>query len=250
MIDIHSHILPGVDDGSDNLQESLDMAKMAWESGVHTIVATPHCNMKGYFENYYSSDWIDNFSKLQSFLKENGSKIQLLPGMEIFATDDTADKIQRGDLIPINHSRYCLIEFPFDADPYWMGEVLDSVLFIDKVPVIAHPERYYCIQDEPIILYDWMKLGCLSQLNKGSFFGRFGRHGKKAAEILLRSGLVTCIASDGHSPYQRTTYMGDIREYLLDLYGENVARQSLYTVGGNVNWYNHYGKQYGGSSEN
>lgn len=234
MIDIHAHILPGIDDGSESLRESLDMAELAGESGVHTIVATPHCNIRGCFENYYSPSWQEHFRELKAFLKGNGSEIRLLPGMEIYATDDTAKKIKDGRLISINDSRYYLIEFPFDGDPYWMGEILDSVLSIDKVPVIAHPERYYCVQDDPMILYEWMKQGCLSQLNKGSFFGRFGRHAGKSAEMLLRHNLVTCIASDAHSPYQRTTFMGDIRDYLVDIYGERAAERLLHRNPGRI----------------
>ena len=227
MIDIHTHILPGLDDGSGTPEESLSMAELAEECGVHTIVATPHCNIAGEFENYYSPEWVDHYNGFKEMLEESRIRIRLLKGMEIYATDDVAEKIQKGMLIPINDSRYYLIEFPFDADPFWMGDILDSVLSLDKLPVIAHPERYYCIQDNPMILYEWMQQGCLSQINKGSVFGRFGRHAQMAADILLDHHLVTCAASDAHSPYQRTTFLGDIREYLEEEYGEKYARRLL-----------------------
>ncbi|MDO4556645.1 MAG: hypothetical protein Q4B70_16135 [Lachnospiraceae bacterium] len=227
MIDIHTHIIPEVDDGSDSLDDSLMMAELAVESGVHTLVATPHCNMIGTFENYYSPEWQNNFNNLERYLKENQIALRLVRGMEIFATDDVADKIEDELLLPLGDTRYYLIEFPFGADPFWMGDILDSVLNLDKIPVIAHPERYYCIQDEPMILYEWMQQGCLSQLNKGSVFGRFGRHAQKAAEILLDNRLVTCMASDAHTPYQRTTFMGDIRDYLKEEFGEKYANLLL-----------------------
>lgn len=227
MIDIHTHILPGVDDGSESFWESFEMAELADESGVHTIVATPHCNMEGIFENFYDDEWMEQIERLRTYLKEKGNKVNILPGMEIYATMDVAEKIQNGELISVNGSRYYLIEFPFDADPFWMGDVLDSILSMGKVPVIAHPERYYCVQDNPMLLYEWMQQGCVSQLNKGSVFGRFGRHAQMAARILLNHGLVTCVASDAHSPYRRTTFMGDIREFLVEQYGRRYADDLL-----------------------
>ena len=223
MIDIHTHILPGMDDGSESLEESLMMAELAAKCGVTTIVATPHCNMIEAFENYNSPSWQEHFEKTKVFLQESKIAIELLKGMEIFGTEDTAKKIEDGLLLSLNDSCYYLMEFPFGADPFWIGDILDSVLSIGKIPVIAHPERYYCIQDEPMILYEWMQQGCFSQLNKGSIFGRFGRHAQMAAGVLLENRLVTCVASDGHSPYQRTTFMGDIKEYLEDEYGETYA---------------------------
>ncbi len=229
MIDIHTHILPGIDDGSSSLEDSIEMAELAYESGVRTIVATPHCNIDGVFENYYSEAWCDRFENLKHLLKEEGIPIHLLKGMEIYASEDVADKIMDGKLIPIHGSRYYLIEFPFDAAPYWMGDILESVLSIGKVPVIAHPERYYCVQDHPGFLYEWMSQGCLSQLNKGSVFGRFGRHAAKTAEILLEHNLVTCIASDAHSPYRRTTYMADIREFVEEHFSKKQAESLLFT---------------------
>lgn len=227
MIDIHTHIIPGVDDGAESLEESLAMAELAWESGVDTIVATPHANIPGSFRNFYSPRWRENFQKLQHFLAEQGCKIQLVPGMEIFATDHVSEKIQSGEVCPIQDSRYYLMEIPFDADPYWAEEIWESVLRIHKVPVIAHPERYFCIQDEPAILYEWMKMGCLSQMNKGSVFGRFGTRAQRTAEVLLDHNLITCAASDAHSPYRRTTFMADIEDYLLDLYGERRMERLL-----------------------
>lgn len=229
MIDIHTHIMPGIDDGADNMEESLAMAELAWESGVNTIVATPHSNIRGVFENYDSPEWRKLFAGLQEYLKVHGCKVNLIAGAEIYASDHVAERIASGALRSINNSRYYLMEVPFDADPYWCEDIWYSVLDMKKIPIIAHPERYYCIQDNPAILYEWMKMGCLSQMNKGSMFGRFGRRAKHVAEVLLDHDLVTCIASDAHSPYVRTTFMADIREYLMDMYGERRMERLLYT---------------------
>lgn len=228
MIDIHTHIMPGIDDGADNMEESLAMAELAWDSGVSTIVVTPHSNVPGSFQNYDSKEWRSLFARLKDYLAENECRIELVTGTEIFATDHVAERIRSGALMPINDSRYYLMEIPFDADPYWAEEIWAEVLDMGKVPVIAHPERYYCIQDYPAILYEWMKMGCLSQMNKGSVFGRFGRTVKHTARELLNNNLITCVASDAHSPYMRTTFMADIRDYLLDVYGERRMERLLY----------------------
>lgn len=228
MIDIHAHIMPGIDDGADNMEESLAMAELALNSGVSTIVVTPHSNVRGSFENYDSPEWRKLFIKLQTYLKEHDCKIKLLPGAEVYASNHVADRMLSGMVHAINNSRYYLMEVPFDADPYWAEDIWQSVLKIGKIPVIAHPERYFCIQDNPSILYEWMKMGCLSQMNKGSVFGRFGRTAKRTAEVLLDHNLITCAASDAHSPYMRTTFMADIRDYLLDMYGERRMERLLY----------------------
>ncbi|MBE5956537.1 MAG: hypothetical protein E7253_08795 [Lachnospiraceae bacterium] len=228
MIDIHTHIMPGIDDGADSMEEALAMAEMAWDSGVSTIVVTPHSNVRGCFENYDSPEWRKLFEQLKNYLKEMDCPIQLLTGAEIYASNHVAERIAEGLLLPIHNSRYYLMEIPFDADPYWAEEIWESVLDMGKIPVIAHPERYDCIQDNPVILYEWMKMGCLSQMNKGSIFGRFGRTAQKTAEILLDNNLITCAASDAHSSYMRTTYMADIRDYLLDMYGEEKVEHLLY----------------------
>lgn len=227
MIDIHTHILPGLDDGSETLTESYEMAELAWESGVHTIVATPHCNMKGIFENYYHDEWEEQVKQLQKYLKEKNNSVKIVSGMEIYGSDQVAELILEGMLLSLNHTRYYLIEFPFHANPFWMGNILESILQIGKIPLIAHPERYYCVQDEPMILYEWMKQGCVTQLNKGSVFGRFGRHAQKTADLLLNYGLVTCVASDAHSSNRRTTFMGEIKEYLQLEYGMAYAQDML-----------------------
>ena len=148
--------------------------------------------------------------------------------MEIFATEDVDDKIAKGALIPINKSRYYLVEFPFDVDPFWMEERLYSILCMDKIPVIAHPERYDCIQDEPAVLYHFMSMGCLSQINKGSIFGRFGRKEQRTAQILLDHHLVTCFASDAHGLNHRSNFLMDVYDHLRLWYSKHYAQCLMY----------------------
>ena len=91
----------------------------------------------------------------------------------------------------------------------------------------AHPERYFCVQEHPVLVYEWLRLGCLAQVNKGSLFGKFGRRAARAADVLVHNRLATCVANDAHSPYTRTTYMKDAWEYLSDRFGEREAHRLL-----------------------
>lgn len=234
MIDLHTHILPGLDDGSQDMEDSLEMCALALEGGVDTIVATPHSNQLGRFENFYSEQLEQRFSLLKQAIAAEQLPVQLYLGMEIFASEDLEEKIHEGTLISLNHSRYYLIEFPFDASPWQIGEELEQVFAAGGIPLIAHPERYFCVQEQPALVYQWLQLGCLTQVNKGSPLGRFGRHAARTADFLLTNRLATCVASDAHSPYVRTTFMGDIQDYLYDRFGEaemlRLTRENPYRI--------------------
>ena len=219
MIDLHTHILPGIDDGSPSMEASMAMAELALEGGVRAIVATPHSNQMGRFENFYSASLSGLYQSLKTELAEEDLPLKLYLGMEIFASPDMGERIRRGELISLNRSRYYLVEFSFDESPERIEDYLEVIFRVRGVPLIAHPERYGCVQDMPELVYDWLRRGCCTQINKGSLFGKFGRRAARAAEELLKYDLVTCVASDAHSPYARTTYMADARDYLEEQFG-------------------------------
>lgn len=214
MIDLHAHILPGVDDGARDIQDSLEMAAMAADSGVSIMTATPHSNQTGRFENFCSEKLSGDFRRLKAAIRQNHIPLRILEGMEIFASEDLEDKIKKGLLTGINHTDYYLVEFPFEADPLWIGECLDAVFEAGKIPLIAHPERYFCVQDFPEVVYEWLRSGCYAQMNKGSILGRFGDRVRECARILLENDLITCVASDAHRSYVRTPHMGEVRDHL------------------------------------
>lgn len=223
MIDLHTHILPGVDDGAQDMEEALEMAYLAVQSGVHTLTATPHSNQRGYFENWNSSKLQKVYESFCLAVRKEKIPLEVLPGMEIYSSDDLQELIRDRQIIGMNHSAYYLLEFPFDSDADIISHRLTQVLDMGKFPLIAHPERYFCVWDMPELVYRWIQMGCVTQINKGSIFGKFGRHAKKAAEILFRYHLVTCVASDAHSPYMRTTYMKDIYKELVHRFGVREA---------------------------
>ena len=127
MIDIHAHILPNLDDGSESLEESLEMAELAVESGVEIMAVTPHSNQMGRFENFQSVQLEQSFEQLREALKREKIQLQILEGMEIWASDDIAQKIKNKQLGGINGTAYYLVEFPFDADPWWIRECLEEI---------------------------------------------------------------------------------------------------------------------------
>lgn len=227
MIDIHSHILPGIDDGAINTEEAIEMAIMAVESGVKYMVATPHSNVPGICDNYLNKQFIEHFKEFRNIIREMQIPLQLLPGMEIFATPELPQLLKAKKVLPINGSKYFLTEFAFDEEFWFCSEILKECQSIGFIPIIAHPERYECIQDNPEYVAEWTKNGYAMQINKGSILGRFGRSAKRTADILLQRRMVTCVASDAHSSYRRTPHMGEIQEYLTYEYGQEYAKTLL-----------------------
>ena len=208
MIDLHCHILPELDDGSQSLQESLEMARMAVESGVIAVAATPHCADGGAQEVYRA------WKLLHMALKESGIPLKLLPGMEIYGTENTLRLLQEGKLFTLNGSRYPLVEFPFQSTGEEETYILGSLCKAGYRPVVAHPERYSYVQRNPKLANQWYRMGCLMQINRGSLLGRFGRSAQMMSVELVERGFATAVATDAHSYRVRTPWMRDIREVL------------------------------------
>lgn len=223
MIDIHAHILPGIDDGAEDMYDTLEMAKMAVECGVTAMVATPHCNLPGLFDNYFSDAYVKLYQDCVKALQDEQIPLKLYPGVEVYATHDLPDLLVNQKIMPLNQSRYVLLEFAFDEDPDFASDLLKRVSAVGAKPVIAHAERYEFIQDYPQIAYLWRKRGYVIQVNKGSFLGRFGRGAQKSAQLMLSHNLVSVVASDAHSPFQRTPYLLDAYEAVSEKYSRKIA---------------------------
>ena len=220
MIDIHTHILPGLDDGASDIYDSIEMAALAHEYGTEVIVATPHCNIPGEYGNYFGKEYIRTFQKTKEIIQREEPGVTLLAGMEVFATEDLPRLLTEGKIFPINRTRYVLMEFDFWEDPEFADEILRQVKEVRAIPLIAHAERYEFIQDNPQIVDRWKQKGYEVQVNKGSFLGRFGEDARNTAYNLLNHNLVTAVASDAHSPIRRTTCMADAYDDLRREYSE------------------------------
>ena len=218
MTDIHCHILPFVDDGADSMEDAVEMARMAADSGVTAIIATPHCNLPyGEEKNYISRPLRERFFQLQQAVKAAGIPLTILPGCEVLCTPDTPELLRQGKLLTLAGSRYLLVEFFFDEELSYMDEMLSAVAQQGFVPVVAHPERYEAVHRNPRIVERWFQAGYVIQLNKGSILGRLGRRAAWTAEWILSRGLAHVVASDAHSPVMRTTEMSEVTQFLCEV---------------------------------
>lgn len=221
MIDLHCHILPGLDDGARHPEEALHMACLAVESGVSAVVATPHCVDGG------ADVVLTGVQDLRSALQEAQIPLQVYPGMEIFGSPDTARLLQTGQLLTLNGSRYPLIEFAFDADGEEETQILADVLRAGFVPIVAHPERYQWVRQDPRILNLWTSMGCLLQVNKGSLLGRFGEGPRQMAMEMTDRGFTTVVGSDAHYARLRTPWLYEAWELLARQFAPLAAKVLL-----------------------
>ena len=205
MNDIHTHILPKVDDGASNLKITFNMLYEAINSGINEIAATPH---------YYAGSYEINYKKIQSKVKaltelisNRKLNIKVYPGQEVFFTMNIINEYKHGNIGTINESRYMLIEFDFDYFYDGIMRKLYELQILGVVPVIAHPERYSYIINTPTFINKLIDEGYLFQLNSGSLEGKFGRDIKRTAKILLNNNIYSFIGSDAHNTNTRSLKM-------------------------------------------
>ena len=150
MIDLHCHILPGVDDGSPDAEISLSMARHAAESGVTAIAVTPHCNLPGFRRNYRGPDYRRQLNDLRELLTQENIPLRLYSGAEVFADpSNIRTLIEQHELITLGGSRYLLVEFDFGLPGSVLLRTLEAIAQRGLVPVVAHPERYDAVQRDP-----------------------------------------------------------------------------------------------------
>lgn len=214
MFDIHCHILPGVDDGSGNLNDSLEMAQLAAESGTEGIFATPHCNIPGMFDNYWNSELNDKLQKLKNALKEKNIPVEIYSGQEIFLSKHFEAHLEKGEFITLNNSEYMLVELNFRIDEATAISRLGRLASCGCVPIVAHPERYGFVIENLSAVKKIHAAGALIQLNSSSLLGDFDVYIKRTADIIMQNGLADFVASDAHSQYSRTPNLAYIHEYI------------------------------------
>ena len=225
MTDLHCHILPGLDDGAQTMEDSLEMARLAAASGVRAIVATPHCNLPFHEpDNLLSPELLQAVAGLRQAVETAGIPLKIYPGAEVFCTPDVETLLREQKLMTLGATRYRLMEFYFDEDPDFMEECFCAVTAQGCVPVVAHPERYEAIQRNPDRIVSWFTNGRIIQLNKGSILGKLGTRAQQASQWILERGLAHAVASDAHSPHARTTFMGEVRRLLEEEYAPAYAR--------------------------
>lgn len=215
MIDLHTHILPGIDDGSPDLESSLEMCRLAWEGGTRGMVTTSHGNLKGTSLDAYKNA----FYRLRQELKKEEIPMRLYPGMEIYMNQEACDRLAARELLTLNNTRYVLVEFDFQEELWMVNEYLQMLDDAGYLPVIAHAERYSFVQRFPEEVYRWVNLGYVIQVNKGSLLGAFGKREQSTALSLLEHKLIHVVASDTHGVRKRTPDMRGISRFFGETAG-------------------------------
>ncbi len=226
-VDLHCHLLPGLDDGSFCMEETLDMARLALNSGVSVIAATPHSYGNGEMNIDFALKIRQRLDAVKRMLTEQRIPLTVVSGMEILAHERMLDYLREGLMLTLNGTRYVLVEFAFDEHPRYVRQLLDKLLAEGYLPVVAHPERYFFVQEQPELVSEWLLAGVLVQTNKGSLLGRFGSQAKRCADYLLADGMVQVIASDAHSSKYRTPHFGEISGLLTERYSAELAKRLL-----------------------
>ena len=195
--DIHNHTLPGVDDGAQDMEMALKMAAIAVEDGISTVLLTPHNrDVAGALRDGVFYERVEELRR--AVLQEN-IPVQFVVGMENHLEPDLPEQVEQGLALPINGTRYILVELPFSLLPLYLDEVLFGLQLKGLIPVIAHPERCEGLVQDPERLAALVERGMLAQVTSSSIVGRFGPEARSAAELFLRRDLAQVIASDGHS---------------------------------------------------
>lgn len=199
MIDIHSHILYGLDDGAQSLEESLEMALMASEDGISKIVATPHL-FRGNFNCNDLKTLEERRAELENILKEKEIQLELFIGAEVHISHNLIDEIRKNkERLVINKSQYLLVEFPTSHIFSGIKELIFEIMSEGIVPIIAHPERNHVFMDNPSSLYELLEMGVLTQANSGSFLGYYGRRAEITVYRFLEWNFIHFIGTDAHN---------------------------------------------------
>ena len=196
LVDLHCHILPGIDDGSRDVETSLHLARQAVLDGVTHILATPHHLDNDYVN--HARDVERLASDFQAKLDQEGIKLKVFPGQEVHINGDLIAHYD--DLLGIDaEKRYMLLELPHGDVPRYTKQLIFDLKKKGTTPVIVHPERNKLIQDNTDILYDFIEAGALAQLTATSYLGKFGSHVEEVSKQLVEHNLVQIFASDAHA---------------------------------------------------
>lgn len=219
MVDIHCHILYGVDDGPEKIEDSITLLQVAKEQGITNIVLTPHYR-RGMFK-FDGNLVLEHKKALEPYAEELGITLHL--GTEIHVNGDILEYLSEGKVLSLADSDYVLTEYEYHTEYSYLFKMTKELLRHGYIPVIAHVERYECLVKQPKRLEELQEIGALVQMNAGAIIGEDGFGMKQFCKKALKHGWVDIVASDTHDRKKRACFMEDCYDYLTDKYGEKLA---------------------------
>jgi protein-tyrosine phosphatase len=223
VIDLHSHILPGIDDGVKTEDEAVDFARAALQDGVKTVVATPHCR-EGFYVNERDGV-LGHVRRLRERLAREGVPLDLQPGAEVHLCPDLVERVRDGRAATLgDNGRTLLLELSLSQYPVELDNLVFELKLAGIDVVFAHPERVRYFQDDVRRYEQLVRQGAYGQITTGSVLGEFGETIREFSEELLRNGLVHVLASDAHGVQRRPPQLSPAVAAIADLVGERRAR--------------------------
>jgi len=223
VIDLHVHILPGLDDGPGSMSEALRMCRIASEDGTTTVVATPHMRTGSYGVN--RDQILDRLHALKRALAAERISLRLLPGADVRADGGLLDDVRAGSVMTVGDAgKYLMVELSEDVIPPRVEEMLFGLHLMEIMPILSHPERNLEVQEHPSVLLPMVRAGNLVQITAASITGDFGERAEKCAGELLKAGFVHLVASDAHSPDRRPPGLSRARAVVERMIGKESAR--------------------------
>lgn len=226
-IDIHNHIVYGVDDGAQTVEDTLSLLRQAVDDGIEKIVLTPHF-IENRFEN--TKDVIEKKKQeIDRLVVEHNLNIEVFYGCEIFITSDSLKKVNNKEVVTLNNSKYVLVETnrAYLYHSYTFDDALYNFRIDGYRPVIAHPERYEEVAKNPNKVHEWVSDGCYIQVNATSLLNN-KKESFKVAKKLLDHGLVHVVATDAHDLNYRPAMLSQARKFVTKHYGEQMAEDLFY----------------------
>lgn len=225
-IDIHSHILPGMDDGSRSAVQSLSMLRIACEQGIDLMIATPH-NMPG--KGCPAVESVrESAARLAEQAAQEGLPVEIICGTEYYYREEVLELLEAGQGITLGDSDCVLVEFEPMVDRIYFRNALRDILGTGYRPVVAHVERYGKVLEDISLLHDLKKMGILIQVNSLSVTGENGRPTRRTVRKLLKDALVDFVATDAHSDGRRAPYLAKCAEVLRKKYDRSYADALLF----------------------
>lgn len=227
LIDIHSHILPGIDDGAEKIEITKEMISIAYKEGIRTMIVTPHYNARRFLNT--KDIILKKIEELQPWLTDNYPDFLIYPGCELYYSHTAVEKLMCGEIQTIADSEYILVEFPVSVTAAALKSGLQDILYKGYTPILAHVERYQAIFRNLDCLRSLKQMGICIQVNAGTLTGESGFFVKMYVKKLLDNNIIDFIASDAHSTGRRSPRLKKCVAYIEKKFGQEAANQLFLT---------------------